>query len=407
MPKGYPAQAGLTIDYPVSAVEDTAQASGYLLAAVRDCLEVSICLLDGPAQPEQLRRLEEEAARWACADIPIVTILRVVHDGVRLGIELAGDRASTEAGQLGAVDTDRVLGLLGTVTAAVARGYTRQLHTAAHQHHTATRALASALLEGQPTSTLARHNGIEVADEYWILAVAVPRPASAAAQSRVRTERPLRRIRAELAHRSQGAALSILSPTGGTILLPTALAGDSTLDEWIAAIARIAGVPVTATLIRAATPDIPSCAAQAHELLDLVHRLGLRDGLHRFADLALEYQLTRPGPGLEWLSALLDPLDEEPELLETLRCHVANGMNRRRTAQMLYLHPNTVDNRLKRIAQIIGLDATQSSGLWYLRSALIARRHRAAAPKRVRREPPTGPELPRQLREVALRKHYA
>ncbi|PPJ24859.1 helix-turn-helix domain-containing protein, partial [Nocardia nova] len=36
-------------------------------------------------------------------------------------------------------------------------------------------------------------------------------------------------------------------------------------------------------------------------------------------------------------------------------------------------HTNTVDYRLKRIAQLTHLDPTQPSGLWYLRSAPIAR----------------------------------
>ncbi|WP_280381795.1 helix-turn-helix domain-containing protein, partial [Nocardia wallacei] len=49
---------------------------------------------------------------------------------------------------------------------------------------------------------------------------------------------------------------------------------------------------------------------------------------------------------------------------------------RQRTARLLHVHTNTVDYRLKRIGQLTGFDPTQASGLWYLRSALVARTYR-------------------------------
>jgi DNA-binding PucR family transcriptional regulator len=93
--------------------------------------------------------------------------------------------------------------------------------------------------------------------------------------------------------------------------------------------------------------------------------------------MALEYQLTRPGPGREYLGSLLDPLDDHPELLETLQRHISNNLNRQRTARLMHIHTNTIDYRLKRVAQLTGFDPTQPSGLWYLRSALVARSYRA------------------------------
>ncbi|RDI42463.1 PucR family transcriptional regulator, partial [Nocardia mexicana] len=71
--------------------------------------------------------------------------------------------------------------------------------------------------------------------------------------------------------------------------------------------------------------------------------------------------------------SLLDPLDHHPELLDTLQTHIAHNLNRQRTARLLHVHTNTVDYRLKRIGQLTGFDPTQASGLWYLRSALVAR----------------------------------
>ncbi|WP_063063388.1 PucR family transcriptional regulator [Nocardia violaceofusca] len=351
-----------------------------LTRAVQECLELSMCILAGQERPEHLRRLQQEASCWARDGIPIDTILRLVHDGVRLAIDLVRRSAVTRIGTTGIrrrpIDGDVVLDLLTTITSTVAGAYARQLHAADRQH--AARALATALLEGRPTSALVRHGGIEVADEYWVLALTVLRipdcPGSRVGAD-VLTLAPIRRVRAELADRFDGAALDVLSLDGGTVLVPAALAEDAALDLLVADLTRTAGVPIAAALTRAEAPGIPAAADRAHELLDLAARLGMT-GLHRFDDLALEYQLTRPGPGLDQLSALLDPLDDYPELLSTLRCFIANDQSRKRTANRLHLHPNSVDYRLKRIAQLTGLDVSRSTGLWYLRSALIARSHR-------------------------------
>lgn len=53
------------------------------------------------------------------------------------------------------------------------------------------------------------------------------------------------------------------------------------------------------------------------------------------ADLALEYQLTRPGEGRAHLLDLLAPLAGTPDLLETLDVYVGHDANRRLTARDL------------------------------------------------------------------------
>ncbi|MBF6174026.1 PucR family transcriptional regulator, partial [Nocardia blacklockiae] len=170
--------------------------------------------------------------------------------------------------------------------------------------------------------------------------------------------------------------LALLSTDGGTLLLPTHTTTPP-LDTLTTTLSHAARVPITATVVTAPTPTIPTATDQAHQLLDMVTRLHSEPGLYRFDDLALEYQLTRPGPGREYLGSLLDPLDHHPELLQTLQTHIAHNLNRQRTARLLHVHTNTVDYRLKRIGQLTGFDPTQASGLWYLRSALVARSYGA------------------------------
>ncbi|MET9489922.1 helix-turn-helix domain-containing protein [Nocardia sp. NPDC006630] len=249
------------------------------------------------------------------------------------------------------------------------------------EHHTAVHAVTSALLGGQPATARTRSSGIEIEESYFVLALRIPpRPRSAAPaiDAAVLAQRTLRRLQSALAARSAGRALPMLSIEGGTVLLPESCTDPATLDDLVAGLSAATRAPLTATVMHAATQAIPAAADQAHELLDMVHRLQCEPGLYRFDDLAMEYQLTRPGPGREYLGALLDPLDEYPELLETLRRHLGNDLNRRRTARGLGVHTNTIDYRLKRIGQLTGFDPAQSAGLWYLRSALVARTYRNA-----------------------------
>ncbi|MGW4718072.1 PucR family transcriptional regulator, partial [Nocardia sp. NPDC004260] len=106
-----------------------------------------------------------------------------------------------------------------------------------------------------------------------------------------------------------------------------------------------------------------------HNRLRLTHR-----PVRKFDDQVkplCERHCTRPGIGRDVLGTQVAPLMEHPDLLETLRIHIDNDLNRQRTARQLHVHPNTVDYRLRRIAQLTGLDPADARGLWYLRSALI------------------------------------
>jgi DNA-binding PucR family transcriptional regulator len=96
-------------------------------------------------------------------------------------------------------------------------------------------------------------------------------------------------------------------------------------------------------------------------------------GLYRFADHALLYQHTRSGPGRRTLPSTLDPLDDNPELLDTLARHLHHNGNRRTTAHDLHLHENSVNNRLRRIRELTGINPLHPSGMWQLRSAMLAR----------------------------------
>ncbi|MFI1235043.1 PucR family transcriptional regulator [Nocardia salmonicida] len=354
--------------------------SGDVTTITRICLEFAVGMLDGRDVPSQLQRLQDAASAWAREGVPIDTIHHSIAEGFKMGLDLVISSASGKDFDSLVGGVKVVMELLDTITAQISMAYVRELRGVVSEHHTAVHTLTSALLGGHSTSTMARECGITIAETYAVFALAIPQhreEANPALDSKVVARRKLRRVQAELAKRCGDSALSLLSVDGGTVLIPAETFDREGLTALVAQLSQAAQVGITAAMVETTTTGVPDAADQAHELLDMVQRLEVTSGLYRFDELALEYQLTRPGPGREFLGSLLDPLDQYPELLETLQRHIANNLNRQRTARVLHVHTNTVDYRLKRIGQLTGFDPTQPSGLWYLRSALVARSYRS------------------------------
>ncbi|MFE3543385.1 PucR family transcriptional regulator [Nocardia sp. NPDC059177] len=351
--------------------------SGEVTTITRMCLELVSGMLDGNTEDDKLGRLATAAAGWAREGVPIDTILHAFHEGFQLAFDAVFEQIG-EADRTSLIDGfRRVTAISDQLCTTVTRAYIREHRDIAGEHHTAVHTLTSALLAGQPTMTMARECGIPVAEAYSVLALAIrqhPDEHDPRLNGAVVARRKLRRVQAALAHRCGDRALSLLSVDGGTVLIPADMVPEAQLDALVEVLSRAARVDVMAALVPAAsTEEIPAAAQRAHEVLDMVERLDCAPALYRFGDLALEYQLTRPGPGRARLGELLAPLANHPELYETLRVHIANNMNRQRTARLLHIHTNTVDYRLRRVSQLTGLDPTHASGLWQLRSAMIAR----------------------------------
>ncbi|WP_280273453.1 PucR family transcriptional regulator [Nocardia wallacei] len=350
--------------------------SGDFTSATRLCLELAVAMYEGSDVPEKISRLENAAAGWAQEGIPLGTIHRAVHEGFRLGTDLVYANATPADFEDVKHASRRVLDVLETITVTISDAYVKEQRAAVAEHHHAVHTLTTALLSGHPTSTMARECGIEIADSYHVLALSIPPhpdERNPALNRSVVARRKLRRVQSTLATHSKGSALSLLSVDGGTALVPTTALADIDLDILVDALSAAARVPITAAVAHGGPETIPEATSQAHQLLDTVEHLHARPGLHRMRNFAAEYQITRPGAGREALCALLAPLDDHPELLETLARYIANNLNRRRSARDLHVHTNTVDYRLKRIGRLTGCDPTTPIGLWSLRSALLVR----------------------------------
>ncbi|WP_348787705.1 helix-turn-helix domain-containing protein [Leifsonia sp. NPDC080035] len=72
------------------------------------------------------------------------------------------------------------------------------------------------------------------------------------------------------------------------------------------------------------------------------------------------------------ISRIYRPLQAySAELLTTLWCYLDNGRSLEATARELFVHPNTVRYRLKRVSEVIGWDATGAREALILQAALI------------------------------------
>ncbi|TCJ93822.1 PucR family transcriptional regulator [Nocardia alba] len=316
-------------------------------AIVADCL----ALMSGAQRSSRsvrMPRLRPTVARWASIGVPIDIVQRHVHAGFRLHLDdLQARRAPFD-------DVRRLMDALSSVTATVSTIYLDVAPpTSDHGAY-----LAHTLLSGRYTTRTTREHGAPADERYTVLAVAATRCARDAVSPRD--------FRAMLSTEFGQPVPGLESGFGATILVPQSCAAAKIRD-------LVALTSLTVVGIAADRPRIPSAVEEAHELLDVATRLHYLPGMYQIEDLAIEYQLTRPGPGRDRLESFLDPVAEFPDLISTLRAHLGNGLNRRLTSRETHVHMNTVDYRLRRIYDLVGLSAHDPKLMWLLQAALVVR----------------------------------
>ncbi|WP_342800362.1 helix-turn-helix domain-containing protein [Nocardia sp. No.11] len=344
----------------------------------RRCLMLAMEMLDKRTTPSeaQLVALRAASAQHAREGVPVETLLRAYAEGFRIGFELvignvtAADLAEVIAG------TRLLLQTLEVINATVTGAYLDEQRQVAKEHQTGAQTMVSALLSGHGVGALTRQTGIRVAASYQVVALMIPVIADELdprVDAQVVARRKLRRVQAALADAFASRSLALLSTYGGTLLIPNDQSDEPVMTEAVLTeISKLAGVGLTATLVPAPTHLIPTAAEQAHELLDLVRGIAKPAGLYQLSDVAIEYQLTRPGPARHHLAAVIAPLADHPDLLETLRTYMDTGLNRKATGSRLHVHPNTVDYRLRRVGGLTDLDLTTAEGILRARIALLA-----------------------------------
>ncbi|AVH24207.1 PucR family transcriptional regulator [Nocardia cyriacigeorgica] len=167
---------------------------------------------------------------------------------------------------------------------------------------------------------------------------------------------------------------------GWTALLPwdTATAGaevPSALTDLLPKFAARTDCGWWAGVARAGTrAGIPGAFAQARVLAELGRCLERPRRVCLLRELPLEYTLARSGAACADLAAVLNPLDDQPQLARTLELYLDTDFNQLATARALYVHRNTVTYRLSRIHELTGFDPASTAGAVQLAAARTARR---------------------------------
>lgn len=328
-----------------------------------------------PPTAAELAPLRASAARRAQERVPLEALLAAYH----LGARWVWDRlvARTSSADFAAVlDLNRLV-LLYTeaVTSAVCTAYLEEREGMLSQEQHAMHATVSALLGGDHTALAA----VRLAPAYLVLAISVgahPDEAQAEPGGSIAARRKLHRIRAAVQRHATEQVLSVLDSTGGLVLIPHA-GEEPPLAEVAEAMTKAAGTALWVAAENAGAARVPAAAEVAEEVLEVVRVFARPPGAYRLTDVLLEYQLTRPSEATARLAGLLDPLLDNPDLLRTLKVYLDTGLDRRRTAELLHVHPNTVDYRLRRAVTLTGLDPADPAQLQRIGAALAARRKQA------------------------------
>jgi DNA-binding PucR family transcriptional regulator len=125
--------------------------------------------------------------------------------------------------------------------------------------------------------------------------------------------------------------------------------------------------------------ELAAAMDDARLLVDLARRESL-EGAVEAETFVLELLLARaPDLSARLAERVLGPLEAYDErrgsdLMETLEAFVDCGLDRRRTAERLHVHPNTLDYRLRRVSELTGLEPGRPRDLALLELGLAQRR---------------------------------
>ena len=372
------------LEIPLYGLLPREQLEGEILAITEENLRLFFrALRSGEAlSPEALGDVRLSAARRAEERVPLEAVLTAYHVGARIGWEAIVAEAEPEETDAVIAAGARVLGYAQQVTAEVAAAYLEEQQTIYGEERDARRALASALLSGEPADSLAQRLAVTIAPAYVVVALRIdshPDENDRGVGGAIAARRKVRRAQRALDDWLGEPVIGLLDPVGGAVLLPTepeaAQEYANRLPELAAELSKAAGADVTAGgAVAMGVDDIARAAAQAQDVLRLSRVLDREPGGYLLRDVLLEYQLTRPSDAQSDLAQLLVPLDRNPDLPLTLEVYLDHDLDRRKTAAALHVHPNTLDYRLRRIVELTGLDPSTTRGLQLLGAALASRR---------------------------------
>ncbi|MFD5699289.1 PucR family transcriptional regulator [Streptomyces lasiicapitis] len=324
-----------------------------------------------PPVPAGYDLFRERAAQRADEGMPLHLLLGThclgAHVLWRALRDAAGPADATALTEL----SDHLFAAQRRVVTAVTETYLDEQAAIAAERREERRTLARALLDGTPAPSA---DAAGFAGPVLVLCLRLdegPRPGTSAGPVAVR--RLVRRLQSALDRGFGTQVLMLVEGGGGHVLVP----GERDLPELdllVGELRELCGAGLRLAAATVAEPArIPEAARTTEEIIRVARACGRPPGAHVLDDVLLEYHLSRPSAGSARIAALLEPVAERPELLDTLRTYLKLRQDRRATGRLLSLHPNTVDNRLARVSALTGLDLTASHGTALALAALLLR----------------------------------
>jgi len=336
---------------------------GQVLQVTRHNLELfTQCMLeDRDPNPAELVALRASAMQRGREGVPLQDMLHGYRLGARFGWRslVAGARTADENRVL-LTAADRLMRYIDSVSTAVAQAYLDEREHLVSEQERWARALMDGILDGAAPLAhlrqLAESLGMTVLDQYRPFALSVP-GASAREHARMAVELRDRGILAL----TEGDRVAGLVPPD--------------LDTTCMARQRA----VVAVAEPADRRDLAGGLQFVRLQVQTARSMG-RQGAVTVADLLPELLLARsPQLAAALRARVLGPLEDyaskrSPELLDTLEAFVGCSLDRRRTAERLSIHANTLDYRLRRIEQLTGLTLADPEHLTIAVLALKTRR---------------------------------
>lgn len=347
------------------------------LLTVTDLLES--LLADDPDASRHLHNIERSASRRVHQGVSLTALLRSYRIwGARIWqavLDEAGDDPVMREAALGLVS--RIFSYVDRVSITLAQIYTEESSGARHARDVLRSDLLESLLLGQVLSERAR---VEIARLQLTsdnkVTVVVLKPDSIAPE-RLRAE-SMNILRLCREHVSEWAKV-LFGIRDGDVVCLVRIADPAELERLHAAAHEVARLSpswrVSVGRPHDGVAGIQRSFREAQEAAVVGASLRPQDGAVLFREVILDRIIARSEYAQDLLEEALVPLlsydtEHRADLLTTLRAFVDNDMNMTRTAKSLYVNPNTVAYRIKRIGQLTGQDPTTSTGIVTLAVAL-------------------------------------
>lgn len=312
-----------------------------------------------PLAAAELEPFRASARERASEGMPLEDLLHAYRLGGRLGWRALADAAGPEEQPLLVDAAEQVMRYVDEVSAAVAQAYLDERQQLVSEEERSARDLFEAIIRDQNLDgrllRLAERRGFTLSDRYHPFVTRSPGSGG-----------------------RHHADLAAVLRREGTLALTEGdrIAGLLTPEER-----QRARLPGTIGVIGEATlpSDLPAALDEVRMLAELAERREL-SGTIDATSFPLELLLlAAPRHAQRITESILSPLSDLDggrggELRTTLEAFVEQDLDRRRTAEVLHIHPNTLDYRLRRVRELTGLDLRRPDSIALVVLALRQRR---------------------------------